>query len=194
MDLKKYILVCDAFVELAKPFIETVIHDLESGKITYIKGDLSQREIGDPSLLDLDEDSLQDLRKVIYPKLNFDGRLIKSISIPIENKWLLCLNMDVSIFDQIKDLSEKILALSFSNQPAPLFKKDWQEDLHHSIHVFIKNEGLNFETLRGADKKRIVRFLYDNNAFERKNAADYIAKILLMGRATIFNYLKEWRK
>ena len=30
-------------------------------------------------------------------------------------------------------------------------------------------------------------------AFKEKNAADYVAKVLGLGRATVFKYLKEWR-
>ncbi len=37
-------------------------------------------------------------------------------------------------------------------------------------------------------------YLFDIGAFHEKNAADYVANVLNMGRATIFNYLKEFRK
>jgi len=50
------------------------------------------------------------------------------------------------------------------------------------------------DTLGNKQKKAMVKHLYDNGAFLEKNAADYIAKILNMGRVTVFNYLREWKR
>ena len=38
-----------------QPLIEVIIHDLVSGKICYINGNLSKRKVGDSSLLALGE-------------------------------------------------------------------------------------------------------------------------------------------
>ena len=37
-------------------------------------------------------------------------------------------------------------------------------------------------------------YLYHQQAFTEKNAADYIATVLGLGRATIFNYSTSWRQ
>lgn len=160
--------------------------------ICYIRGNLSQRQIGDPSLLEPDELE-EGIDKVVYPKINFDGRLIKSISVPIENQWLICINADVSIFNQMKSLGEIFLNAPQINKPESLFKNDWQEKLHKAIHTFLQKQDWKFELLNTRQKKAIVKHLFDCGAFEEKNAANYIAQVLHIGRATIFKYLKDWR-
>lgn len=190
MPLSSYLPICDAIVRLLEPLAEVVIHDLASDTICYINGSLSQRKVGGPSLLAELEDGLD---QIVYPKLNFDGRLVKSISIPLEDKWLLCINCDVSAFNQMKTLSELFLTHRDTHQPASFFKNDWQEKLHLTIHSFVQQNNWQFSSLTGQQKKVLVKHLFDCGAFHEKNAADYVAKVLHVGRATIFNYLKEWR-
>ena len=85
MTISNYIPLCNSIVTLMKPLVEVVIHDLASDTICYINGNLSKRKSGDPSLLKTKEFEVN-IDKIIYPKINFDGRLIKSISIPVESK------------------------------------------------------------------------------------------------------------
>ena len=192
MSISSYIPLCDAITLLMNPLVEVVIHNLKSDTIHYINGNLSQRKVGDPSLLQTQEFEAA-IDKVVYPKINFDGRLIKSISIPIENKWLICINCDISIFSQLKDISALFLAHRDTEKPSSLFKNDWQERLHVTIHHFLKQNGWVFEELNHYQKKQLVRYLFDCAAFNEKNAANYVAHTLKLGRATIFKYLKEWR-
>ncbi len=189
MMLSDYIPICDAIVRLMDPLVEIVIHDITQNTIAYINGKLSKRKVGDASLLDAQE--LQHLDQTIYPKVNFDGRLIKSISVLLQEKWMLCINCDVSIFAKMQDLSSALLQIS--NQPQSLFTNDWQEKLHVSIHLFLQNHNLSFDYLSQNDKRTLAKHLFELGAFNEKNAADYVAKVLGLGRATVFKYLKEWR-
>jgi predicted transcriptional regulator YheO len=197
VSLIHYTPLCDALVLLLKPLVEIVIHDIESDTICYINGDLSKRQVGDPSLLGADElkaaDPHKDLATIVYPKLNFDGRIVRSISVPLEGKWLLCINCDVSVFNQMHSLSQHFLKHNLDSQPASLFKNDWQEKLHNAIHLMLLENGWKFDMLTGKQKKSVVHHLFVSGAFAEKNAADYIAETLGLGRATVFKYLKEWR-
>ena len=192
MNISQYISLCDSIVLLMRPLIEIIIHDIASGKIYYINGNLSKRKVGDPSLLAPGEFE-KNIDQIIYPKINFDGRLIKSISVPIDNKWLICINADASVFSQMKNLGEVFLNTIKESQPESLFKNDWQEKLHVAIDDFLKKQGLKFDELNHFQKKILAKHLFDLGAFAEKNAADYVANILGLGRATIFKYLKEWR-
>ncbi|MBM4222521.1 MAG: hypothetical protein FJ161_01780 [Gammaproteobacteria bacterium] len=189
MNLSNYIRICDAIVQLIEPLAEVVIHDLDKNIIKYINGNLSKRKTGDASLLDIT--SLNNIEKIVYPKVNFDGRLVKSISVLLEEKYLLCINCDVSIFNKMQEISNVLLQMG--NPPESLFTNDWQEKLHVTIHSYLENHHLLFDQLSFSDKKKLSKHLFDLGAFQEKNAADYIAKILQLGRATIFKYLKEWR-
>ena len=192
MILSDYTQICDALVLLMDPLIEVVIHDIKKNKIIYINGRLSGRKAGGPSLLD--QEGLDSIDQIVYPKINFNGRLVKSISIILQAKWLLCINCDVSIFSKLNELSGTLLQKNMGNQPQSLFVNDWQEKLHVTIHSYLQTHNLFFDHLRHGHKKAILRYLFDLGAFNEKNAADYIAKALSLGRATVFKYLKEWRK
>ncbi|MCS5711988.1 helix-turn-helix transcriptional regulator [Candidatus Berkiella aquae] len=188
--MQQYIPICDAMVQLMHPLIEIVIHEIDSDKIIYLNGTLSARKVGDPSLLE--QEALEEVSQIIYPKINFDGKLIKSISVLLENKWLLCINCDISVFSKMQNISELLLSVA-SSQPRSLFVNDWQEKLHLTIHDYLQKNNLSFENLHSSDKKDLVKYLLALGAFNEKKAADYVAKILDLGRATVFKYLKELR-
>lgn len=190
MTISAYIPLFDALVRLLAPLVEIVVHDRESGTIHYINGGLSKRSVGDASLLERQELE-HDLDKIVYPKLNFDGRLIKSISVPLKERWLICINCDVSVFSHMQTLSQHFLPISHTHQPKSLFKSDWQERLHVAIHSFLDQNTWAFEALSRSQKRQVVQHLYEQGAFHEKNAADYVAKVLNISRATVFNYLKE---
>ena len=189
MSFSNYIPICDAIVRLMDPLVEIVIHDIAQNSIAYISGKLSNRAVGEASLLDTER--LGNIDQIVYPKLNFDGRLVKSVSVILEGKYLLCINCDVSIFNKMQELSRALLQMS--NQPESLFVNDWQEKLHVSIHAYLQNHNLSFEQLSQNDKKALTKHLFKLGAFNEKNAADYVAKVLQLGRATVFKYLKEWK-
>ena len=189
MHLTSYIPLCNALVRLMDPLVEVVIHDIEKNTIAYIAGRLSKRAVGDASLLEVND--LENLDHVIYPKINFDGRLIKSVSVLLVKTHLLCINCDVSLFHQMERFAASFVQVA--KQPTPLFTNDWQERLHASIHDYVRAHHLSFDHLTQSHKKALTKHLYDAGAFHEKKAADYVAKVLGMGRATVFNYLKEWR-
>jgi predicted transcriptional regulator YheO len=193
MGYSSYIPLCNAMVRLLDPLIEIVIHDLKSETICFIAGSLSKRQVGDTSLLEK-EALEQHLETITYPKINFDGRLIKSISVPVDENYLICINCDVSIFSQMQQLSRSLLLSNQPVMPKSLFKNDWQEKLHHGIHALLKEKGWPFDSLTQKQKKDVVYYLYQQQAFTEKNAADYIANVLSLGRATVFNYLRSWRQ
>ncbi len=189
MSLSSYVPICDAVVLLMKPFVEIVIHEIQTNQIVYINGTLSKRQVGDSSLLDTQ--ALDDVKQAVYSKLNFDGKLVKSVSVVLENKWLLCINCDVSAFHKMQEISSIFLNDVSSSQPKSLFVNDWQQKVNLSVHDYIEIHNLSFSHLKISDKKKIVQYLFQLGAFAEKNAADYIAKTLDLGRATVFKYLKE---
>jgi predicted transcriptional regulator YheO len=189
MILSSYIPICDAIVRLMDPLVEIVVHDISTNSIAYINGKLSARAVGDSSLLG--HEGIKDVDQTVYPKVNFDGRLVKSVSVILKDKYLLCINCDVSIFNRMHELSSALLQMG--NQPRSLFASDWQEKLHVGIHAYLQNHNLLFDHLSQSDKKALAKHLFELGAFHEKKAADYVAKVLQLGRATVFKYLKEWR-
>ena len=195
MDLSTYIQIGTAFELLLRPMGEIAIHDLNSGKIAWIAGNLSGRSVGEDSLLEVEQD-FATIDRTVFSKINFDGRLIKFISIPIKENGrvqaLMCINCDVSVFNQMKLLAEKCLPIA-QEEPSAFFKNDWKERIHIAIHSEINAQQWAFHTLTQAQKKHLAHVLFVQGAFAEKNATDYIAQVLQMGRATLFTYLKNWK-
>jgi len=189
--ISTYQSLCDALALLFHPLVEAVVHDRTADRIVAIAGALSSRRVGDPSLLS-QEPLPADLAQTVYRKMTPDGRLIKSISVPLDDQFLLCINSDVSVFSSFQVLLGQLIAVG-GQQPEVLFKNDWQERVHQVIAAFLKEKGWDLSQLSGKQKRALVQHLFEHGAFTEKNAADYIAQVLAMGRATIFNYLRVWR-
>lgn len=198
MDITPYIAFARSIIQLMNPLVEVAIHDLKTNTIVFIEGNLSKRKIGDPSLIDNTSKTFkQEIDGKIYTKLGHDGKLIRSISIPIEERgnivMLICINYDITLFKDMEHMSNQLLGVMTHKQPEALFKNDWQERLHLFIHEELNKDGLRIETLSQKQKKDLLEKLFAQKAFDEKNAADYIASILNIGRATVFNYLRKWR-
>lgn len=191
--LKPYVSILEGWLALMEPVGEVVIHDIRLDKVVYIKGFLSNRAVGDPSLINPSECGALKERPFIYSKINFNGKILKSVSMMLNDHYLLCMNLDMSVFSQMHALSAALLSMPLDEPPNALFSNDWQEKVNQVIHAYLKEHHLCFDHLSLSSKKLLVRHLFDKGAFSEKNAADYIAKALQLGRATIFNYLRQWR-
>lgn len=199
MELEQYCAIGKAIVRLMDPLVEVVIHDLSTGKISFIEGSLSKRQIGDPSYLETNElENEFAFAESSYIKHSFDGRLVQSISVPIKQAdktiAVMCINYDTTPFQELTILANKLLKTPLTKKPTAFFKNDWQERIHEFIHTVLKEQNLQFHALTNKNKKEIILRLYEQGAFAEKNAADYIAKIMDTSRATVFNYLRSYKK
>lgn len=179
------------------PHGEVVIHNLKTQKIEAIFNNLSKRHEGDESLLE----SLEHYTKLpdvfpIYTKTNWDGKTMKSISIILRDNnriptGLFCINLDISKWEEMgKFLNEWIQSSNCQSQPESLFKNDWRETINVYIDNYLKKNGLIIKTMDRKAKRKLVHSLHEEGGFQTKNAATYIADILGVSRATIYNYLR----
>jgi predicted transcriptional regulator YheO len=184
--------ICDAITLLLDPLAEVVVHDLTTNTIAYIAGTFSNRSIGDPSLISVN-DLETDLEKQVYESLNHQGNLIRSISVRLEDDFLLCINYDISSFQLCNSVLESFLKKKITKQPPSLFKDDFKSRLNKVIFEEIQKREWSKKTLNLRQKKELLYYLFQQWAFEHKHSADYAAEILEISRATIFNYLKKWK-
>jgi len=184
----------EAIQRLLYPYAEVVVHDIKLNQIVAIFHPLSKRRIGDASLLsDAEMNALEDCFGP-YEKTNWDGKKLKSVSSVIrdENKQaigMLCINLDVSAFDKLQHLLLEFLGENLVAQPEPLFKDDWQERINQYVHAYLNDQHLTLEVLTRQEKKDLIEHLHKVGAFTGKNSAQYIAKIINVSRATVYNYL-----
>lgn len=192
--VKRYFPIAEAICALLTPHAEVVIHDLRNGKIAAIFNNISKRNVGDDS-------SLDDLPEAIpnvfppYFKTNWNGQRIKSVSATLKDEdgkpiGLLCINLEISKWEEMHRFIQQMIEPSNVEKPEILFKDDWRERVNVYVTDHLKKEGLILQNLDKEQKQGLVRALYRVGAFESKNAANYIADVLQISRATLYNYLK----
>jgi D-arginine utilization repressor len=196
--IKEVLPFAEAFARILYPFAEVIVHDLAKDQIEAIYNPLSRREVGDSSYLD--RVNLDSTETIIgpYEKTNWDGRSMKSISIIIRNlqgvaEGFLCVNIDVSVFE-----SANQILVSFLENNKQMNKKTeliFKEDLYEKINLFVRNfcrdNQVSISALSRSEKKEIICTLLDQGAFNERNAANYVGRVLGISRATVYNYLKE---
>lgn len=191
--MQAYHNIAEAISLLLYPHAEVIIHDLKSGLITAIFNPFSKRKKGDESLLD-PVTKYPDIFPP-YNKMNWDGKLLRSVSITLRNNQntpiaLMCINVDLSKWNDLYQYLEKMIKVE--NAPNEiLFKDDWRERINVFVTDYIKENNLNLKTLSREEKQTLVVALHMKGAFNAKNAANYVADVLDLSRATIYNYLRN---
>ncbi len=143
--LKSYFPIAEAVAGLLHPHGEVVIHDLKTQKIAAMFNSYSKRKVGDESLLEEDY-NFNNGPNVLGPylKMNWNGRNIKSITAVIRDEngqaqGLMCINLDVSVFDQVKKMINGFLGEDqLKEQPASLFEDDWREKVNSFVNSYLR--------------------------------------------------------
>lgn len=192
---KSYEPIAEALCSLLHPHAEVVIHDLKTNKIAAIFNPLSKRQKGDESLIeDIGDYSILPDVFPVYAKRNWDGRTLKSVSATLRDKkgsaiGLLCINLDISMWE---DFSHHLQGwLSRTSQPDVLFKDDWREKINVFVSNYLQEQRTSLKCLSKNGKIDLVKELHREGAFSAKHAAAYIAEVLQLSRATIYNYLRQ---
>ncbi|WP_310359150.1 helix-turn-helix transcriptional regulator [Paraburkholderia strydomiana] len=198
--LKRQEAVANGIAALFYPYAEVVIHDLGSQTIAYIANNLSKRELGDASALEeIDAAVAPDGTMGPYEKLNWDGRRMRSVSIMMrddddEPVGVMCINYNVAVFDDMKSVIDTIVSrVTLVAQPEVLFRDDWQERINTFMHTWLRERQLSLATLSRVHRRELVDALFAEGAFSVRSAANYVAKVLGMGRATVYKRIGELR-
>lgn len=183
---------------LLYPHAEVVLHDLKTRCIAAIFNNMSKRQVGDESLIEEWESSSPfPTLFPLYFKTNWDGRKMKSLSVTLRDSQghpthLLCINLDLSKWEEMhRYILEFIQPVNNEIKPEVLFKDDWREKINVYVTDYLKKEGLTLKTLTKEKKRELIHSLYEKGAFQAKHAATYIADVLDISRATIYNYLRS---
>lgn len=195
-ELASYAPVCDAIALLFQPYAEVVLHDLSTETVVHLSNPFSKRELGEPSLLHEIDFKPSDVIIGPYEKVNWDGRRIKSVSAVLragpKSIGILCINVDVSHFHAVMQTLTALVAVPQSaEKPASLFKEDWHERINEYIQSWTRERRLSIAEMTRLQKQQLVADLAGDGAFGGRNAAAYISRILGLGRATVYNYLRR---
>lgn len=195
-DLAAYRPICDAIALLFRPYAEVVLHDLSSETVVHLSNPFSKRELGEPSLLHEIDFKPSDVIIGPYEKVNWDGRRIKSVSAVVRAGerpiGILCINVDVSHFHAVMQTLNALVGVpQAAEKPMSLFKEDWHERVNEYIHSWTHERGLSVADMTRHQKQQLVTDLAGDGAFGGRNAAAYISRVLGLGRATVYNYLRK---
>ncbi|MEV6117774.1 PAS domain-containing protein [Streptomyces sp. NPDC052109] len=181
---------------------EVVLHDLRvpDHSIRAIENNLSGRQVGDSTTeLGLARIEDPDYPSVIqnYPNQFPDGRPAKSTSIGIKNAAgeyiaALCLNLDVSVLSPVTLALSNLVATDTEQreQPVETLRDRNTRELRRAVEAHAAEHAATPRSLSREDKKALVRQLQRDGYFDSRDAAQTIADLLGVSRATVYNYAK----
>lgn len=177
-----------------------VVHDLATQTIVHLANNLSRRAVGDATALDNITFGAKESVIGPYEKRNWDGGPMRAISLLIRDDQrrpigVLCVNMAMAGIEQAHAVLELLArGVRVSPQPARLFRDDWQEKIITFLHAWLEARHLALGGLTRQQKHELVLALEASGAFQGRNAVPYVAKVLDLGRGTVFKYLKAARE
>lgn len=188
--------VADAIPLILGARVEVVVHDLRTETIVHIANPYSQRKLGDPS--NMHEIDFRPTDTVIgpYEKVNWDGSVLRSISVLMRNdagtaEFVLCINHDQVDLQSLQRAVQGLLpARPAGEQPEALFRNDWHEKLNLYVSDWCGERSLRADTLDREARRELVAALNESGALSERNAASYVARLLGVSRATVYNDLK----
>lgn len=198
--LSRYAHLADSIAKLFFPYAEVVIHDLAEQRVRYLANNLSRREIGDASGLEDIERTIADRFVGPYEKLNWDGRRMRCVSSVLfddagQALGVMCINFNIAVFEDMHGMLGMLLkGAGLVEQPAELFRDDWQERINTFMHGWLQQRQLALNGLTRDQRRELVAALFAEGAFQGKSATHYIANVLGLGRATVYKYLKELKE
>ena len=181
---------------------EVVLHDLRDPRhaIRVIENNLSGRRVGDSATeLGLARIADPDYPSVLqnYPNHFPDGRPAKSTSIGIKNTAgeyiaALCLNLDVSVLSPVTLALSNLVATDTEHREQPLenLRDRNTRELRQVVEELAAQRAATPRSLSRQDKKALVRQLHRDGYFDSRDAAQTIADLLGVSRATVYNYSK----
>jgi predicted transcriptional regulator YheO len=185
---------------------EVVLHDLRDPRhaIRAIENNLSGRRVGDSATeLGLARIADPDYPSIIqnYPNRFPDGRPAKSTSIGIKNQAgeyvaALCLNLDVSVLSPVTLALSNLVATDTDTdterreEPLETLRDRTARELRRTVEELAAERAATPRSLSREDKKALVRRLHRDGYFDSRDAAQTIADLLGVSRATVYNYSK----
>ena len=189
----------EAVSKLLGPKVEVVIHSLQTETVAHICNPFSKREVGDPSYMTELDFRAGDSVLGPFERNNWDGRVIRSISAVLRDSEgapaaLACINFDVSDVRAAQNAIGALIGAPLSGEePEALLKNDWHEKMNRYIVGWCRERGLAVDSLSRDDRRELLDAIDRTDGLREKHAASYIARVLGVSRATVYNDLKGRR-
>lgn len=181
--------------------VEVALHDLHTGKIAAIEGNISNRAVGDDSLVETEglEADVDDSDIIgPYAQTNWDGEVLRSFTAVVRDSEgqpsaLICVNMRTAAFAAAANLLATFSEFDQAPRSKALFAQDWREAANNLIAETLKERGVTLVSARRDDKVALVAALDKAGILEMRGSSEHAAKALGVSRASIYNLLKDAR-
>ncbi len=198
--------IVDGIAAMYGPYTEVVLHSLDIENPSIIKvanGHVTDRSIGAP-ITNLALEKLKAGNDISEPYFSRgpQGKLLRSVTTIIRNDLnkaigLLCINSDMnapihSLFTTMQpNISAVSPQLDSPETSSETFAKSPDEMLNDTIDKIIKETFLDGSIPASKRNRVIVEQLFDNGAFNIKDAIVITANHLEVSRDTIYRYVRE---
>jgi len=200
--LNEYTVLAKALTFMFAPYCEVVLHDLTHPKhaIIFIGNNLSKRKVGDPTT-NIGVQRIHNPRfpQVLqnYQSISPDGRMLKCTSIGIKDEFgktigALCLNFDVSHFQESQKYMEEFLRIDNTHVPTKeYFFSSSLEQIEKYIIMYCTKYHVISQSLSTGQKKLLIQEMKRAGLLSLKGAINIVSKKLQISRASIYYYLKR---
>ena len=202
--LEHYIKTGEIIAEMFAPYLEVIIHDLQTPEHSIIaifnnhvtgrnKGD-GTSDIGYKKLSDKLPDKI-----VNYNNQSPSGSDLKSSSLTIRNNkdeiiGSMGFNFDLSSFLNIKEFFEiftKTIVLDDLPNREQFFMWSVKDEIQQSLNKYISSHDLHGKALNRKDKLNVVAYMKKNGHINKKGAISILSELLAVTRPTLYKYIKE---
>ena len=202
--LEHYIKSGEIIAEMFAPYLEVIIHDLQTPEhsiIAIFNNHITGRKIGDGTS-DIGykklEDKLPD-KIVNYNNQSPSGADLKSSSLTIRNRddeiiGSMGLNFDLSSFVNVKEFFEiftKTFTLDNLPKQEEFFRWSVKDDIQQALNIYIASHDLQGKVLNRKDKLNVVAYMKKDGQIKKKGAISILSEMLAITRPTLYKYIKE---
>lgn len=208
--LKKYVALVKFLGEVLGQDTEIALHDItniDNSVVAIANGHVSGRTIGAPAtnlVLKVLKDGKYNNKDYMtnYKGISSNGKVLKSSTYFVKDDnneivGMLCINMDLSKFQEFKDFLDKFIDIEHNyskEEEIERFDNSVEEVAAESMEEIIKNIGIPPERMSKEEKMIVVKKLYDSGVFLLKGTVSETSIKLKTSEATIYRYLNEIKK
>jgi predicted transcriptional regulator YheO len=186
------------------PTCEVVIHDFRDldHSVVAIEGNLSGRKPGAPlpELNFLNSGAQEMEQDQLNYQIQTGHKAFQSSTVWIRNReghplGALCINMDYSRLQDIRDLLETMLE-PLQQEPQIVIQNSFATDVQDLIQkatqsILEDHEKNQPAYLSAARKKKIIQALDSGGVFNLRGAVEEICALLQLSRASVYNYRRK---
>ena len=123
-----------------------------------------------------------------------DGRKVRQLLFPIKNQrgkstGVMRVRYDLTPFTNLHEQLEILLSPSGRVDENANNNETWQKALKDQVHHFFSERNMTLQSASRSDKRTLILELYRKGTFDYKEASKFLAALLKLSRASVYNYL-----